>query len=291
MEEIIKEYNDLKTTYDAGDPTLLQLGQLGDRIIKFIQSFNRIEFRNFADKNYSVIESNNVLTRPFREDILFDKNYSFEKSWYILCDKLNSPEDLAHEDIKVIDNLLYKLVMSFAVFIDIKKPKSRKTPGTFFEVIMGSVIHSIIPDFERSKHIPLPLAGESISTDIVFSKDGMGLVFPIKISTRERVVQPYAHQRILNSVFGEGKYKSVLICANETQRDDKKITTNDICVPGTIKLFQSHLAKLYGIYYLDPPSRYLKDDVTSLLHVNTIGHFLVNDIRDLIDKDRPTLNT
>lgn len=285
MEMITAKYNEIKKSYDASGPTLFELGQLGEYCTQFIQTFKRMEFGGFSGKKYSVIEADKNITRPFLDDILFENNFSFEDSWCRLCQKLNSQNNLESEDVKIINDLLYQLVMSFAVFIDITKPKSRKTPGTFFEIVMGSVMQSMLPHFQRSKHIPLVNSGESLSTDIVFSKDGRGLVFPIKISTRERIVQPYAHQRILNSIFGEKTYQSVLLCVNETQRDDKNFTTNDICVPGTIKLFQSHLAKLYGVYYLDPPVRYLKRDITSLLNVNTIGHFLVYDMKDLVGKN------
>lgn len=90
-------------------------------------------------------------------------------------------------------------------------------------------------------------------------------------------MQPYAHQRILESVFGMDRYRSVLVCMSEMQRDRKR-NANAICVPGTIRLFQTHLAKLTALYYLDPPARYLAPDVTSLVSVRTVGDLLCDDL-------------
>lgn len=148
-------------------------------------------------------------------------------------------------------------------------------------MLIGTIIGKLLPAYSRSKHIPLISLSEtelleevqeeeqlrnstqlslfkssvensleeeqagSVATDIVFKKneDNKGLVIPVKITTRERIVQPFAHQRILDSVFGPGSYQSLLICVSEMQRD-KENNVNEICVPGTIQLFQRHLASL-----------------------------------------------
>jgi hypothetical protein len=182
--------------------------------------------------------------------------------------------------------------MAFSVCFDLRKRTSRKTPGTYFEVILGSILSEILPDYKRTKHIPLISEEgsakeeneESVSTDIVFekaSKDGImkGIVIPAKITTRERIVQPFAHQRILDSVFCSERFRSVLVCMSEMQLD--KSGVKEICVPGTIRLFQTHLARLSGIYYLDPPLRYLQDDVLKYIKVASLGTFLNQDLAEL----------
>ncbi len=82
-------------------------------------------------------------------------------------------------------------------------------------------------------------------------------------------------------MFGVDVYKSILICVSELQRagDDG---ANEICVPGTIRLFQKHLSELEGIYYLDPPTRYQQQNVTSVVEVNTIGELLANQLPSLL---------
>ena len=177
---------------------------------------------------------------------------------------------------------MYTSIISFSACFDIWKPKSRKVPGTHFEILVGSLLTQLIPKFSRSKFISLPKQTEKVTTDIVFDNGEIGLIFPAKITTRERIVQPYAHQRILDSIFGESRYKTCLLCVSETQRDDRKALVNDICVPGTIKLYQDHLSKLSGLYYLDPPKRYTDSDITDRINVGDYGQLFRTDLNKLI---------
>ena len=169
--------------------------------------------------------------------------------------------------------------MWFSICYDLWRPGSRKTPGTFFEILVGSLVQAVTPRLTRRAHVPLLEPGESVSTDIVFLEPGErgGLAIPVKITTRERIVQPFAHQRILDAVFGEGRFRSILVCVSEMQRQ-RDTGANAICVPGTIRQFQRYLAPLAGLYYLDPPARYLRDDVTGLIPVGTLGDLLAHDL-------------
>src|SRR5262249_28543176 len=97
---------------------------------------------------------------------------------------------------------------------------------------------------------------------------------------RERVVQPFAHQRILQSSFKD-KYHSFLCCISETQLDRKTSTVKQICVPGTIKLFQRFLSPIEGLYYCDIPARYLQPSLTKFIPVKTLAEAF-NDIRGLL---------
>lgn len=234
-----------------------------------------------GNKTYSVYKKGN-LSRPFLPEL-----YIFDQSKYIeLCTemfrKIDGDKNIITCPRKNVDLVLYTTIMSFSLCFDLFKPTSRKTPGTFYEIVMGSILSLLLPSHTRKKHIQLVGESESISTDIVFEKTtGPKLVIPAKITTRERIVQPYAHQRILDSVFGTGTYKSVLVCVSETQRD-RDSNVNDICVPGTIALFQKHLSQLAAIYYLDPPSRYLAHDVCDLVPVRTMSSFLCADLPHII---------
>jgi hypothetical protein len=122
----------------------------------------------------------------------------------------------------------------------------------------------------------------SVATDIVFEYCGKGVVIPAKITTRERIVQPFAHQKILDGVFGVGRYISLLICVSETQRSDKDGRVNEICVPGTITLFQKHLAQLNGIYYLDPPQRYLALNAKNIVSVQSLGFLFAEGLANIL---------
>jgi hypothetical protein len=207
----------------------------------------------------------------------------FTELWTEFIDSIDTLNNKICMDDDKVSKVLYTTIMSFAICYDLWKNSSRKTPGTYFEVILGSILARLLPDYTRKKHVIIPGQDDKVSTDIVFEPEGDGvkLVIPAKTTTRERIVQPFAHQRILDGVFGEGVYKSMLICVNEIQRE-QDTGVNDICVPGTLKLFQSYLAKMHGIYYIDPPQRYLQEDITSIIRVGTLASLLINDLRAII---------
>jgi hypothetical protein len=267
-----------KKKYDLGGSPLEDVGAIASHCLEKIDSEAVARFQaKLETKNYSVFAAKDLLSRPFLPAMLLHKPDEFERRWQELLGKLNpttSRIDMGEEKVNLI---LYTAITAVCVCFDLWKPRSRKTPGTFLEVLLGSVLGRLLPRHKRTKFIPIPEQSESVSTDIVFTNSTAtkGIVFPAKITTRERIVQPFAHQRILESVFGKGRYQSILLCVSETQRD-KHSAVNEICVPGTIRLFQSYLACLSGIYYLDPPNRYLKPDVTSVIPVGSLGLFLTS---------------
>jgi hypothetical protein len=207
----------------------------------------------------------------------------------------------------VVNRTVYTAVTAFSVCFDLWKPKSRKTPGTFFEVFVGSTCRLRFPDYELTKHIAIgdpdvpadedlapiedpegreeerAVQGNFVSTDLVIRRPDAdrGAVVPLKITTRERIVQPFAHQRILDSAF-PGRYASFIACISEVQRDDKTQTVKQICVPGTIALFQKHLAKVAGLYYCDVPQRYSRQDFTQLIPVRDFHH-IFSDITNWLE--------
>src|SRR5690606_30341927 len=67
---------------------------------------------------------------------------------------------------------------------------------------------------------------------------------------------------------------------SEMQRDQEE-GANEICVPGTLKMYQKHLASVSGIYYLDPPVRYLAEDLKQVVVVESIGRLLTSDLAGL----------
>lgn len=234
-------------------------------------------------KKYSVWSANKNLSRPFLPDLFIHNSDDFVIEWKKLTEAAVPKDERYNLDELDINRAIYTAITSFCICYDLWKPKSRKTPGTFFEALLGTLMQPVLKSYTRGGHVIIPNQVENVSTDIVFHRKGqtVGLVVPVKITTRERIVQPYAHQRILDSVFGEGSFRSVLVCVSEMQRDEDA-AANAICVPGTIRLFQSHLAKLAGIYYLDPPKRYLEADVSGLVPVRTVGKLLSEDLPALV---------
>lgn len=279
MINIEVKHKKIKEKYDKGMLPLDELKDITRYCLLLISETAVHEYGRVGIKNY-VCYFNNLYSRPVATELFIWDHEEFEYFWDLFISSIDGSSFTSSLGVRDIDRVLYTAIMSFAICFDIWKNQSRKTPGTHFEVLLGSILSLFLQGYARRKHIILP-DNVQLSTDICFSSDDKTLVFPAKTTTRERIVQPYAHQRILDSL-SPGTYKSILLCVSETQRDNKNNRVNDICVPGTIKLYQAHLAHMSGIYYLDPPIRYLNEDILGLVNVSSIGQFLKYDLAKVI---------
>ena len=259
---------------------------------------------------YNVFDLNGVPSRPIRPDIYLYDSETFSAKVRAFGKSLrDGPRNWTPREVGTANEVVYTSVMAVACCFDLWQRGSRKTPGTVFEILMAALLQEMWPRHSFSKHIPLTAllndadvaaasqeeedvepaeddvkAGEkegpgSVSTDLVIKlrqDSDTGLVIPLKITTRERIVQPFAHQRILDSAFGEGTYRSLLVCISETQLDVKTKSVKQVCVPGTVKLFQKYLAPISGLYYCDLPQRYAAPDMQRVLNVRTVGEFFLD---------------
>jgi hypothetical protein len=134
----------------------------------------------------------------------------------------------------------------------------RKASATFFEILIGHVVSRWVGVPPRKK-VRIPESGAELPTDYVFDLGGRAnkLHLPIKTSTRERAVQAWVHQLVLDRIFGSRVYTGVLVVAAETKRDARSGEVIEICVPNQFQMFQSRVAELARVYYLDPPDVYL----------------------------------
>ena len=78
----------------------------------------------------------------------------------------------------------------------------------------------------------------------------------VKLSTRERVVQAWAHQRILDAAHGVGTYTGIMVLFGETKLASKSLEVVEVCVPDQWLVYQSFLSRMERIYYFDMPQRY-----------------------------------
>ena len=134
----------------------------------------------------------------------------------------------------------------------------RKASATFFEILIGHIIGRALGVSPRRK-VRVPESGAELPTDYVFDP-GPGsrkIHLPIKTSTRERAVQAWVHQLVLERIFGTGQYRGILVVAAETKQDSHTGEVIEICVPKQLQMFQSRVAEISRIYYLDPPQPYL----------------------------------
>jgi hypothetical protein len=120
------------------------------------------------------------------------------------------------------------------------------------------------------------------------SQSRVVLAVPTKLSTRERIVQAYAHQRILDQA-SPGRYRTILCACNENnmiapkrKRTATTALVSDTLVPWTIAVYQQYVARLEALYYLDPPQQYVDGRYQGLPPVRTFGQLLTGDARTLL---------
>jgi hypothetical protein len=297
MDEIQKQFKLAAHKYNHAIEHYLECYNLALLCLEKIRSNSNLryfgKFSGSPGVDYLVVENAGVISRPIRKDLFVSDIAELEKEHKLLISRLQNnltkPEDLA-----AANRVIYSLVMSFACCIDLWKRTSRKTPGTFFEIVMAGMFKLALPEAKFFKHINLESAlGERherdgpdekifLSTDLVIGAENANraAVIPLKITTRERIVQAYAHQRILDSSYPD-KYESFLACISETQLDTKTTSVNQICVPGTIKLYQRFLGELSALYYADIPQRYLAPDLARYVPVKLLPH-IFEDVKNTI---------
>lgn len=135
----------------------------------------------------------------------------------------------------------------------------RKASATFFEILIGHICARAIGVPPRNR-VQIPESGAALPTDYIFDPGPRSrkIHLPIKTSTRERAVQAWVHQLVLERIFGAGQYVGVLVVASETKRDSRTGEVIEICVPRQLQMFQARVAEMNRVYYLDPPRAYLE---------------------------------
>jgi hypothetical protein len=277
VHDIVEAFEAAKSAYDAGDNPVSLLRKTAALAVKRLaRHASVVPLTGQGPKCYSAFATGrSSLSRPFLTADYVKTARAFERDWNAVFGLADADAHRFTAAGADVNKVLYTAITAFACCYDLWKASSRKTPGTFFEILIGSVMGTLLGDYARGKSIPIPNEIDAVETDIVFqhAEQQEGLVVATKITTRERIVQPFAHQRILDGVFGKERYRSLLLCVSELQRDgDARF--KEICVPGTVRLFQKHLASLSHIVYLDPPSRYLQQDITGVVPVVSMGDFL-----------------
>lgn len=164
-----------------------------------------------------------------------------------------------HLDGDRLAQVLYTVAIAPCLAYDLFNRNDKKSQATYFERMVGHIFAKSL-GIEPMKSAELPVLGHPVrmTMDFLFERDGNtpNIHLPVKISTRERVVQAWAHQRLLESAYGAGSYAGTLVVFSETKLDVRKREVVEICVPDQWLAYQSLLAKMENIYYFDIPVRY-----------------------------------
>ncbi|MGH9488965.1 MAG: hypothetical protein ACRD17_00515 [Terriglobales bacterium] len=194
-----------------------------------------------------------VLSRPVNRD-LWDQNHAqAAASWRgWAAGRQLQPRDLAR--------LIYTFVVGYCAASELFDRNNKKGPATYFECVVGHLVARELGT-NPTKRLRLDADGVQarLTMDFLFDlgEARPKVHLPVKMSTRERVVQAWAHQRILDARYGPGYYRGILIVFSETKLNLTNREVVEICVPEQWLVYQAHLAAMYRIYYFDPPARYV----------------------------------
>jgi hypothetical protein len=159
----------------------------------------------------------------------------------------------------LLNRILYSSAISYCCATDIIKNRDRKTPGTFFEILVGhlfATVYGINPE-RKIQVLNLEMKG-SLPTDFVFDlgRAKSRIHLPVKTSTRERIIQVWAHQRVLDGIYGTNRFRGILVCINETNKKTDTNSVVEVCLPGQWAIYQMYIAQLFRVYYFDVPEKY-----------------------------------
>ena len=261
----------------AGD-AILELATVSLRFL-----VNQCESINLTSKvqgkHYFTFTKGGVVARPANEQLFLANPATVKKLWkQWLADKIN-PGDFA--------KLSYTVALAPCLAMEIFDRQNKKGPATYFECYIGHLFARFL-GVNPTKRVRLPIHGRDVLMTMDFlidiGKEHQKIHLPVKMSTRERVVQAWAHQRLLNSAYGDGTYRGIMVLFSETKLDSRSHEVVEICVPDQWLAYQSFLARMDRIYYFDIPDRYqaLTTQYPDVIAIKQFGEFFTE--RESIDR-------
>lgn len=225
-------------------------------------------------KGYFAFEKGTRLSRPINEALFVPDTQVVER--FFDCIRENAFTALTADELT---KACYTVAISFCAAVDLQKSGDQKTPGTFFEYLIGHLFARRIGvnPVKQLEVLNLDMKAK-LPTDFIFDLGPKKAKFhvPVKTSTRERVVQVWAHQRVLDGVYGVGRFLGVLVCLSETKMDRASLEVIEICLPDQWQVYQLFIGQLKRIYYLDLPIRYIElNQVFPKIHVLPFGNFFL----------------
>ncbi len=172
---------------------------------------------------------------------------------------------------------LYTAAIALPAAIDVTKDGDKKSPGTYLEILVGQLVATMFQT-QPTKSVVAPTLDLEISlpTDFVFDlgPNKSRIHLPVKASTRERVIQVWAHQRVLDGMHGVNRFRGLLVVLAETNRQSVNNSITEVCLPKQWTAYQMYIAQLHRVYYFDVPDKYktLRDNYP-FLEVKSFADF------------------
>ena len=239
----------------------LQNKCVAENLVSHVPGKNYIGFRRK--------ESREVISRPANQALFRCDADTIEKNWDGWISGTLPKQDLAQ--------ISYTACLAPCLALELFDRQNKKGPATSFECMIGHVFARALC-CNPQKAVSLKVAGTQVrmTMDFLFHPSGQRRVhLPVKMSTRERVVQAWAHQRILEGAYVQGTYRGIMVVFAETKLDSKSLEVVEVCVPGQWLTYQSLISHMERIYYLDLPERYrsLSDQHADLIQVRELSEF------------------
>lgn len=193
-----------------------------------------------------------LLSRPINRALFEPNTAAVRRQWRAWW----RAEPLGQETVA---RLSYTMAMAYCAAIDLFDRGNKKGPATYFECLVGHLFARAL-GVNPTKKATLPVLGRQIrmTMDFIFDlrPSRVRVHLPVKMSTRERVVQAWAHQGLLDASYGRGQFRGILVVFSETKLDLVTREVVEICVPDQWLAYQVLLARMDRIYYFDVPQRY-----------------------------------
>ena len=129
-----------KRAYDSGGTPHGPIGDTAAHAIELLAQ--RARSRGLAQcdgKAYSVFEASGRVSRPFLPSLYEPDPRVFQAEWRALVQAAQPKAKCYGLAAARSNRVLYTALTAFCVCYDLWKPGSRKTPGTFFEAVLGSI--------------------------------------------------------------------------------------------------------------------------------------------------------
>ncbi len=283
--EIQSKFDAMKRLFGASplDPAITQIfKEINDLCQIEADAMQRLPLTSSATargKNYVLFEhENGKRSRPVNIDLYTegttpdaDGNSKVEVFWENV-----RAQTIPNQAARDITTALYVIAMNYCTCAD-TLPGLKNNAGAYFEKLIGHLYARHLGIEPSTQMNAVELDGESISlpTDFIFNL-GPGrpkLHIPVKTSTRERVVEVWAQQRILDGAFGVGRFFCLLTCIGETNLE-KNMSIGITCVPNQWMNYQLFVAQITRAYYLDIPEKYRElNDRFPKIHVKEFGEY------------------
>ena len=236
-----------------GDETTRALATVIKESLEFLVGCSKTDLESLVPgKKYFAFSRSSKISRPVVES-LWDAKLSESKIAGFVSG------NYAGLEASTLDKLLYTMAMSFCCATDVQKQGDKKTPATFFESFIGNIFARELGANPRKQVEVLNLdMAATLPTDFLFDAGSRKcrIHLPVKLSTRERVVQVWAHQRVLDGVYGFGRFRGILVVGTETLVSKETHKVTEICLPDQWSVYQMFISQLWRVYYLDMPVRY-----------------------------------